>query len=87
MNLKANIVQRLFDEGHINAEEAIVLLNDSNKNQTITIPNTPPQQNFQSTNNIQSCKVCGVEFTDYLGRPKVMGFVCMNNNCPTKITN
>ena len=35
---------------------------------------------------ITNCKVCGVEFTDYLGRPKVMGFVCTNNNCPTKVT-
>lgn len=32
------------------------------------------------------CSVCGMSFTDSLGRPKVMGYVCSNNRCPSNPT-
>jgi hypothetical protein len=32
------------------------------------------------------CKVCGMSFTDGLGRIKTMGYVCPHNNCPGIIT-
>jgi hypothetical protein len=44
------------------------------------------------TNNIPSmpialaCYVCGMRFTDSMGRPIPMGYVCNNNNCPSKVT-
>jgi hypothetical protein len=34
----------------------------------------------------QKCKVCGMSFTDSLGRLKPMGYVCSHNNCPSRIT-
>ena len=33
--------------------------------------------------NKDQCSVCGLKFTDSLGRPLVMGYVCNNLNCPT----
>ena len=44
---KASIVQKLLDAGHINAEEAVVLLTNENHSSITYIPYTPP---FDTTN-------------------------------------
>lgn len=46
----------------------------------------PPQWPVSTDYGEQKCKVCGMSFTDGLGRIKVMGYVCPHNNCPGKIT-
>ena len=40
---KASIVQRLLDEGHITAEEAVVLLNNVQEQSITWIPYTPSE--------------------------------------------
>lgn len=33
-----------------------------------------------------SCPVCGISFTDALGRPITMGYVCNHQGCPSKMS-
>jgi hypothetical protein len=46
----------------------------------------PPQSPVSVDYGEQKCKVCGMSFTDDLGRIKVMGYVCPHDKCPGKIT-
>lgn len=32
-----------------------------------------------------SCSVCGMRFTDAMGRPVSMGYVCANGRCPSRV--
>lgn len=32
------------------------------------------------------CPVCGMKFTDPMGRPIAMGYVCGNPRCPSRVT-
>lgn len=31
-----------------------------------------------------SCPVCGMSFTDAMGRPVAMGYVCVHSGCPSR---
>lgn len=32
-----------------------------------------------------SCPVCGMSFTDAMGRPVAMGYVCGHSRCPSRV--
>lgn len=34
---------------------------------------------------LNSCSVCGIKFTDSLGNPTTMGYVCNHPQCPSKM--
>ena len=36
-------------------------------------------------NTLNSCSVCNMNFTDVLGRPITMGYVCSHPKCPSKV--
>lgn len=51
-------------------------------------PNVIPKDQYPATKSIPpvACPVCGITYTDSLGRPIVMGYVCNHHRCPNKAT-
>ena len=46
----------------------------------------PSQHQLPTDYGELKCKVCGMSFTDELGRLLPMGYVCPHDKCPGKIT-
>lgn len=67
-----------FEDGFEKAKKQFYS-NKPNPFSPTPIPNAPISVN-------EYCKICGMKFTDSLGRLMPMGYVCSNPQCPSNVS-